>query len=232
MVERSRYPLIVEGEEDALSIIIEGTAKVTGEAFFTALVENLSKALNTHSAWITEYIEATRQLRALAFWADGQLRTDFIIDSEGTPCGDVIENDEFVHHPDNIVNIYPKDDLLKELKAASYMGIPLRDTEQKILGHLAVLDTDPLPQTPRTLKIFQIFAARASAELQRLRAEQNLRKREEKYRRVFCRETNPGLKGSTLMAGLSAVTRSVGTILIFSGIEIAVMISSASLSET
>lgn len=112
------------------------------------------------------------------------------------------------------------------------MGVPLRDTEQKILGHLAVLDTDPLPQTPRTLKIFQIFAGRASAELQRLRAEQNLRKREEKYRRAFCQETSPGLKGSTLMAGLSAVTRSVETILIFSGIEIAAMISSASLSET
>ena len=184
MVENGQYPLIEEAEEDALSIILEGTATVTGEAFFTALVENLSKALNTHSAWITEYIEATRQLRALAFWADGQLRTDFIIDSEGTPCGDVIENDEFVHHPDNIVNIYPNDDLLKEFKAVSYMGVPLRDTEQKILGHLAVLDTDPLPREPRTLKIFQIFAARAAAELQRLRAEQNLRKREEKYRRI------------------------------------------------
>ncbi|MEE4601036.1 MAG: SpoIIE family protein phosphatase [Desulfobacteraceae bacterium] len=184
MVENGQYPLIEEAEEDALSIILEGTAKVTGEAFFVALVENLSKALNTHSAWITEYIEATRQLRALAFWADGQLRTDFIIDSEGTPCGDVIENDEFVHHPDNIINYYPQDELLKELKASSYMGVPLRDIEQKILGHLAVLDTDPLPREPRTLKIFQIFAARAAAELQRLRAEQNLRKREEKYRRI------------------------------------------------
>jgi len=184
MVKHSRYPLNTEGEDDALSMILEGTAKVTGEAFFAALVENLSKALNTHSAWITEYIEATRQLRALAFWADGRLLTDFMIDTDGTPCGDVIENDEFIHHPDNIINVYPKDDLLKELKAASYMGVPLRNTEQKILGHLAVLDTDPLPRESRTLKIFQIFASRASAELQRLRAEQNLRKREEKYRRI------------------------------------------------
>ena len=52
------------------------------------------------------------------------------------------------------------------------MGVPLWDTEQKVLGHLAVLDTRPLPEEPRTLKIFQIFAARASGELQRIRVEQ------------------------------------------------------------
>jgi sigma-B regulation protein RsbU (phosphoserine phosphatase) len=64
------------------------------------------------------------------------------------------------------------------------MGVPLWDTEQRILGHPAVLDTRPLPEESRTLKIFQIFAARASAELQRIRAEQDIRKREEKYRRI------------------------------------------------
>ena len=171
-------------DDDALSMILEGTARVTGEAFFAALVENLSKAMDTHSAWVTEYIEESKQLRALAFWADGQLLTDFMIDMDGTPCGDVIEHAEFVHYPDNIVNIYPKNALLKQLEAVSYMGVPLWDTKQRILGHLAVLDTRPLEEESRALKIFQIFAARASAELQRLRAEQDIRKREEKYRRI------------------------------------------------
>jgi hypothetical protein len=40
----------IDSEDDALSMILEGTARVTGEAFFAALVENLSKAMNTHSA--------------------------------------------------------------------------------------------------------------------------------------------------------------------------------------
>jgi len=184
MVELSQRIPNFDSEDDALSMILEGTARVTGEAFFAALVENLSKAMATHSAWVTEYIEESHQLRALAFWADGQLLTDFMIDMDGTPCGDVIEHAEFIHHLDNIVNIYPQDSLLTQLKAVSYMGVPLWDTEQGILGHLAVLDTRPLTEKPRTLKIFQIFAARASAELQRLRAEKDIRKREEKYRRI------------------------------------------------
>jgi len=184
MVELSQRIPNFDSEDDALSIILEGTARVIGEAFFAALVENLSKAMDTHSAWVTEYLEESQQLRALAFWANGQLLTDFIIDMDGTPCGDVIEHAEFVHHPDNLINFYPQDSLLKQLKAVSYMGVPLWDTEQRILGHLAVLDTRPLKDESRTLKIFQIFAARASAELQRLRAENHIRKREEKYRRI------------------------------------------------
>jgi PAS domain S-box-containing protein len=184
MVELNQRIPNFDSEDDALSMILEGTVKVTGEAFFAALVENLAKAMKTHSAWVTEYIEASQQLRALAFWADGQLLTDFMVDMDGTPCGDVIEHSEFVHHPDNLINIYPKDSLLKQLKAVSYMGVPLWDTKQRVLGHLAVLDTRPLAEASRTLKIFQIFAARASAELQRIRAEQDIRKREEKYRRI------------------------------------------------
>ena len=111
MAGHSQLAPDIDSEDDALSMILEGTARVTGEAFFAALVENLSKAMNTHSAWVTEYIEVSQQLRALAFWADGQLLTDFMIDMDGTPCGDVIEKIELVHHPDNIINIYPGNSL-------------------------------------------------------------------------------------------------------------------------
>jgi len=61
-------------DEDAtVRAILEGTATETGERFFAALVENLSKALQTYSAWVSEYIAESRQLRDLAFWVDGQL---------------------------------------------------------------------------------------------------------------------------------------------------------------
>jgi len=68
-------------DEDAtVRVILEGTATETGERFFAALVENIAKALNTYSAWVTEYIAESRQLHALAFWVDGELAEDFIID--------------------------------------------------------------------------------------------------------------------------------------------------------
>jgi len=169
----------------ALRTILEGTATETGATFFAALVRNLAEALQTHGAWVTEYLEPQRRLRALAFWMGGEWVEDYEIDIDGTPCQEVIDTAQLVHLPDNIVSLYPDDPELEEVGAVSYMGVPLLDVDGSILGHLAVLDTRPLPPEPQVHTIFKIFAARAAAELQRLRAETQVREREEKLRLVM-----------------------------------------------
>jgi PAS domain S-box-containing protein len=172
-------------EGAALRSILEGTAKETGEGFFVALVENLAKALNTHGAWVTEYIKESRRLRALAFWMDGQWIQNYEVDIAGTPCEQVIDTASLVHFPDNLLELYPDDPDIKETGAVSYMGIPLKDIDGRILGHLAVIDRRPIPEEPRVLALFNIFAARATAEMRRLRAEKQVREREEKLRGLF-----------------------------------------------
>ena len=169
----------------ALRTILEGTAKETGERFFSALVENLAKALNTHGAWVTEYIKESRRLRALAFWMDGQWIQNYEVDIAGTPCEQVIDTASLVHFPDNLLELYPDDPDITETGAVSYMGIPLKDIDGRILGHLAVIDRRPIPEEPRVLALFNIFAARATAEMRRLRAEKQVREREEKLRGLF-----------------------------------------------
>jgi len=164
----------------ALLAILEGTAAETGQGFFSALVKNLAKALGTHGAWVTEYFPETRRLRALAFWLDGQWVSDYEIDIAGTPCGEVIDKAQLVHFPDNVLDIYPDEEELKQNQAVSYMGVPLLDQDGTILGHMAVIDRRSIPAEPRVHAIFKIFAARAAAELQRLRAESETREREEK----------------------------------------------------
>jgi len=101
-------------EDAAVRAILEGTATETGERFFAALVENLAKALHTYSSWVTEYIPESRQLRALAFWVDGQLTEDFKIDIAGTPCETVIESASLVHYPDNMTMLFPNSSTVKE----------------------------------------------------------------------------------------------------------------------
>jgi PAS domain S-box-containing protein len=50
---------------------------------------------------------------------------------------------------------------------------------------MAVIDRRPIPEEPRVHAIFKIFAARAAAELRRLRAEEEVRAREEKVGRLL-----------------------------------------------
>src|SRR6516164_827240 len=168
----------------ALRQILEGTATETGEQFFQALVKNLASALNTHGAWVTEYFPESRRLKALAFWMGGQWLKDWEMVINGTPCERVINERCFIHIPDNLLDIYGEDPDVKAVGAASYMGMPLLDVDGKILGHLAVLDLRPMPSQPRAQALFQIFAARAAAELRRMRAEAQVRQREQKLGRL------------------------------------------------
>lgn len=170
--------------DDPLRILLEGTATTTGERFFEALVENLARALSTKHAWITEYIPDLRRLRALAFWVDGKLIPDFEVDIDGTPCEAVIDSARLVHYPDNICELFPNSTKLGQLGAVSYMGVPLTDLNGIILGHLAVIDDRPMPEEPKSLALFKIFAARAAAELQRIQAESEIKEREEKLRNL------------------------------------------------
>ena len=171
-------------EEAALKALVEGTAAGTGLAFFSSLVENLAKALGVHGAWVTELHAEACRLKSFAFWLGGEWVEDYQYDMRGTPCEPVIDSAQLFHVPDKVIELYPDDPDLEPAGAVSYMGIPLLDVDGTILGHLAVLDNKPMPEEPRVVDLFKIFAARAAAELQRLRAESVIREREEKLSRL------------------------------------------------
>ena len=71
MLESAVKPRI--REDKILRFLVEGTVSETGPEFFRALARNLSEALQTCGAWMTEYLPETRRLRALAILAQRQL---------------------------------------------------------------------------------------------------------------------------------------------------------------
>ncbi len=165
--------------------IVAGVAAETGERFFAALVRSLSQTLDVAGAWVTEYLPGEERLRALAFWFDGEYIADYEYRIAGTPCEPVICTQEVVHFPDRIVELFPADPDLAPLNAVSYMAQRLEDVDGTILGHLAVLDTKLLAADEQTMALFRIFAARAGAELRRVRAREELQNREERLRRLI-----------------------------------------------
>ena len=63
----------ITNEDFLLRSLSDGTSSETGSDFFRALVKNLSQALGTYGAWVTEYLPDVKRLRALAFWLGGEL---------------------------------------------------------------------------------------------------------------------------------------------------------------
>jgi PAS domain S-box-containing protein len=133
---------------------------------------------------VTQCVPDKKKLQALAFWMDGDLVPDYVLGIPGTPCEQVIDQCCLIHFPDRLLDLFPNAVDLQRSRLVSYLGMPLQDVDGNTLGHLAVVDRRPMPNEPRVLAIFQIFAARAAAELQRLRRETEVREREQKLGRL------------------------------------------------
>jgi PAS domain S-box-containing protein len=185
MADSPKPPFHSIDEDDALRTILQSTSVETGERFFVVLVEHLVKALRVHGAWVTEYLKETNRLRSLAMYLGGKHIDHYEYSVPGTPCEPVLTEDRLIHIPERVIELYPRDPDLPEVGAVSYMGVPLHDVDGSTLGHLAVLDNQPMPDTPRSMTVFRIFADRAAAELRRLRAEANVKEREAKLRSLI-----------------------------------------------
>ncbi|MGM3308495.1 GAF domain-containing protein [Anabaena sp. WFMT] len=159
--------------EETLEMIVAGTASVTGNDFFSALVQNLAKALNVSYALVSRTVNgSTPTLRTLALWAVSNLAENIEYELTDTPCQVVIENQLLCSYPNNLQESFPNTPLLKDMDAQSYVGLPLLDINQNVIGNLCIIDIKPFLVDERTITLLNVFAARASTELQRKWAEE------------------------------------------------------------
>ncbi|MGL5080517.1 MAG: PAS domain-containing protein [Microcoleaceae cyanobacterium] len=160
--------------ETALQLIVEGTAAKIGDEFFRSLVRYLAEVLKVRYALVTRFVAGTQsRVRTLAFWNGNSFGDNFEYDLDGTPCEGVIMGN-ICHYPTQVQAQFPQDQDLVNLRVESYSGIPLKDSANRILGHLAVMHTQPMTDDHTPKLIVKIFAARAGAELERLNAAEAL----------------------------------------------------------
>jgi len=171
-------------EDGALRPIVEGIEAETGDRFFYSLVRHLAAALHVQYAFVSEFTEDRQHFRTRALWGRGDFLPNFELPLAGTPCQAVL-NGQTCHHPDRLQALFPEDKGLVEWRAESYCGVPLLDSSGTVVGHLAILDDKPMWDSSRGLSILRIFAARARAEIERLRAETVLRESERRYRDLY-----------------------------------------------
>jgi PAS domain S-box-containing protein len=162
--------------ENAFRYIAEGVSATTGELFFRSLVEHLATAVGANYAFVGQLAGARKdQCWTIAAWNDGSIGENFQYELENTPCAEVVKQGPCVY-PEGVRAAFPSDTLLAEMGVESYLGTPLRDSSGEPLGLLVVLGREPLSDIPTAQALLQIFAARASAELERKHDEEALRR--------------------------------------------------------
>ena len=171
--------------EDTLRDITEGTARSTGDDFFRSLVKHLSNALQVQYCFVAECTDETKKrVRTLALWAGEGLGKNIEFPLAGTPCERVIEGN-VCSYPEQLQVLFPEDEGLVTLGAQSYTGVPLTSSVGIVLGHLVVIDTKPRVFSEQAFSILRIFASRAAVELERKRADDALRRSEERLRTLL-----------------------------------------------
>jgi PAS domain S-box-containing protein len=172
--------------EDALRNIAEGVSAVTGESFIRSLVQYLVKILGVNYALVGELVEPEREIVKAIACADGQILESFEYRLSGTPCENVVKQ-QLCCYPEGVQRLFPDDHLLVEMEVESYLGTPLRDSFGKTLGLLVVMSRKPLADRKLATSMLKIFAARASAEIERKLGEAALLASEESLRRSHAR---------------------------------------------
>jgi PAS domain S-box-containing protein len=166
--------------------IVEGTARVTGAEFFRALVRHMARALGVPIALVGEVraSDPTR-LHSLALWTGDGFAPTIDYELDISPCGQVFGGQASLVAR-NLRDLFPQARCaLEQSGAESYFGYPLTGSGGEPLGVLAIMDRKPMLESDERASLMSIFATRAAAELERLRAEAGVRRSEQKFSRIF-----------------------------------------------
>jgi PAS domain S-box-containing protein len=160
-------------EEELLRTISEATSGLVGQDFFETLALYVTLVLGVKSCIVTECTDIQKTcVRTLSYSTDNKLTENIEYDVEGTPCKLVMEGrgkDIFISS--GCDKTYPK-----EAGYDSYVAVPITSPSSgDVIGHIAALDDKPMSNEMNQSSILKIFAARAGAEMDRIKAEEKLK---------------------------------------------------------
>ncbi|WP_249975495.1 bifunctional diguanylate cyclase/phosphodiesterase [Vreelandella olivaria] len=162
---------------DIFRQLAEGLGQSGTPHFFTMLVEQLAHLLSVDHVLVAAVL-ATHEAETLAVWSKGHHQPNICYPLAGTPCETIIGNEPCLYCS-GVQAQFPEDELLGQMGADSYMGLPLFAPDGSAIGILAVLHSKPMQFDGLESEILRIVAAQAGAELGRRQAESALRKSEE-----------------------------------------------------
>ncbi|MEM7394121.1 MAG: ATP-binding protein, partial [Verrucomicrobiota bacterium] len=168
--------------ESALRETAEEVSESTGFSFFYGLVLKLSELLKVD--FVT--IGALSQKQPHAIETIATCHQDKILDNmtynlKNTPFENVI-GEKLCYYPEDVQAKFPDDQLLQDIDADCYLGIPLNRPDGEPQGLLSIFHSTPLKDPELAINLLQIYAHRATAELSRMHAAEELWESEEKYR--------------------------------------------------
>mgnify|MGYP000394342229 CR=1 FL=1 len=153
--------------------IIEAVSNTYGDDFFNAITLALHDIIASDYTFIAVIDEEAFLSKTIALVAKGSIADNFQYSLTDTPCANVAD-DSVCYYPNHVCEIFPKDQLLIDMNIDAYLGTPLHDSKQNVMGLIVALYEKPLKDDSEVVTLFQIFSGRIAAELDRRNYEVSL----------------------------------------------------------
>ncbi|PKL58939.1 MAG: hypothetical protein CVV33_09980, partial [Methanomicrobiales archaeon HGW-Methanomicrobiales-4] len=166
VTERTRS----DGATRALMRSMVGT---TGMNSLDTITTTLSSYLGADCVMIGRIQPDNSTVQVISMILDGEPVTDYAYTLFNTPCEDVSEKG-FCQYDDHVQELFPESRDLVDLNIRGYIGTPLKDSDNVVIGILCLLFREPIRQFQQIREILDIIAVKASAEIVRTEMEQKL----------------------------------------------------------
>ena len=159
--------------ENAIRTLVKSIVGVTGQDFFDNIVSSMCEWLGTDYAFIGK-INDMNTVTALSMQHDGKIINDYGYTIGDGPCENVTKEGYCVY-TEGVCKLFPNNKVISEMGAEGYVGTRLNDKNGKPIGILWAVSRNKLNIPPRAAEVMDIIAAKAGSEIERMRAEEQLR---------------------------------------------------------
>ena len=179
MEKLAGYAIVIQTAYGGVSMlahiqdIVKGVSNCFGDEYFTKITIALHKAITADYTFIARVNVLDSSCKTEVLVAKGVIAENFEYALKNTPCANVVNN-AVCFIPKDVCIFYPEDQLLLDMKIQAYIGTPLVDSKQQVIGLIVALFETGQNNTDEASALFQIFAGRIAAELERLDYERTL----------------------------------------------------------
>lgn len=153
--------------------IIETLSNSYGDEYFNKMTLSLNKAVNANYTFIARLNKQENSCKTEVLVANGKVIDNFEYSLTNTPCAKVVDNN-VCYYPKDVCMLYPEDQLLIDMKIEGYIGTPLVNSKQEVIGIIVALFENENTNKEEVSTLFQVFSGRIAAELERIDYEQSL----------------------------------------------------------
>ena len=149
-----------------LQTIARDVSGLQGNDYFNSMSSFLAESLEADFVLICRLADDGQSIHSLSACLHNKIIENIEYSIAGTPC-EVVINEGPQTFDGNVKELFPDDQDLVDLDLNSYIGTPMFDSDQKCIGHLAVMRKGRFTEVEKVKLVMDSVSSRASSELLR-----------------------------------------------------------------